>query len=144
MFHRIIMVGNLGRDPEMRYVASGQAVVSMSVAVNSQYTNSAGTVVKQTTWFRVTVWGKTAEACSKYLRKGSSVLVEGTLQPDQNTGGPRVWTSKSGSVGASYDVLASTVRFLSRKDDDGSDNGSLDQALSAVDQYYEGSEELPF
>ena len=122
-FHTIIIVGNLGRDPEMRYMQDGTAVTTLNVASNRQYTSN-GQKVKETTWFRVSVWGAQAESCNTYLKKGSSVLVEGELKPDKETGGPRVYES-NGKHGASYEVTARTVRFLggangqSQPEDDG-------------------------
>lgn len=118
MFHTIIIVGNLGRDPEMRYLPSGQAVTNFSIATSRQYTGSDGQQVKETIWFRITAWGKQAETCNQYLKKGSKVLVEGRLNPDPSTGGPRIWTKNDGSSGASFEVTASTVRFLSSRSDD--------------------------
>lgn len=115
MYHTIIVVGNLGRDPEMRYTPGGSAVTNFNLASNRQYTASDGTAVKETIWFRISVWGKAAEVCNQYLRKGSKVLVEGRLVPDQATGGPRVWTRQDGTSGASFEVSASTVRFLSSR-----------------------------
>jgi single-strand DNA-binding protein len=114
MYHMIIIVGNLGRDPEMRYTPSGQAVTNFSVATNRQYTDSSGQLVKETIWFRVSTWGKQAETCSQYLKKGSKVLVEGRLVPDPKTGGPRIWQGQNGP-GASFEVSAGTVRFLSSR-----------------------------
>ncbi len=115
MYHTIIIVGNLGHDPEMRYTPSGQAVTSFSVATNRQYTASDGTQVKETTWFRVSAWGKQAEVCNQYLRKGSKVLVEGRLNVDPATGGPRTYTRNDGSVGTSFEVTSNIVRFLSSR-----------------------------
>src|SRR4030043_2343388 len=83
MYHTIILIGNLGRDPEMRYTPSGQAVTNFSVATNRQYTGSDGTQVKETIWFRESAGGRTAETCNQYLKKGSKVLVEGRLTPDK-------------------------------------------------------------
>ena len=103
MFHTIIIVGNVGKDPEMRYTPSGQAVTSFSVATNRQYTTGSGEQVKETIWFRITTWGKQAEICNQYLKKGSKVLIEGRLTPDKNTGGPRIWNKQDGSTGASFD-----------------------------------------
>jgi single-strand DNA-binding protein len=117
MYHTIILVGNLGRDPEMRYTPSGQAVTNLNVATNRQYTASDGTQVKETIWFRVSTWGKSAETCNQYLRKGSKVLIEGRLVPDPSTGGPRTYTRQDGSPGAAFEVNASTVRFLSSRDE---------------------------
>ncbi len=113
-FHTIIIVGNLGRDPEMRYTPSGKPVTSFSVASSRSYNNPNGEKVEETIWFRVTAWDKQAETCNQYLRKGSKVLVEGRLVPDKN-GGPRIWTKQDGTSGASFEVTAATVRFLSTR-----------------------------
>jgi single-strand DNA-binding protein len=118
MFQTIILAGNLGRDPEMRYLPSGQALTTFSVATNRQYTGSDGQLVKETTWFRITAWGKQAETCNQYLKKGSKVLVEGRLTSDSATGGPRIWNRQDGTPGASFEVSASTVRFLGRTGED--------------------------
>jgi single-strand DNA-binding protein len=117
-FHTIIIVGNLGKDPEMRYTPSGQPVTSFSVATSRSYSNQAGEKVDETIWFRVTAWGKLAETCNQYLRKGKSVLVEGRISPDKN-GGPRVFTRQDGTSGSSYEVVASTVRFLGNRSEGG-------------------------
>jgi single-strand DNA-binding protein len=115
MYHTIIIVGNVGRDPEMRYTPSGQAVTSFSVASNRRYTSSNGEQVNETIWFRISAWGKQAEICNQYLKKGSKVLVEGRLTPDKNTGGPRIWQKQDGSSASSFEVTAGTVRFLSTR-----------------------------
>ncbi|MGB9585809.1 MAG: single-stranded DNA-binding protein [Anaerolineales bacterium] len=114
-YHTIILAGNLGRDPEMRYTPSGQPVTSFSVAVNDNYTSNAGEKIQRTIWFRVTAWGKQAEICNNYLKKGQKVLVEGRLVVDPNTGGPRIWQRQDGSSAASFEVSAQAVRFLSSK-----------------------------
>lgn len=131
MYHTIIIAGNVGKDPEMRYTPSGQAVTSFSVATNRQYTTGNGEQVKETIWFRISTWGKQAEICNQYVRKGSKVLIEGRLTPDKNTGGPRVWTKQDGSAGASFEVTASTVRFLSSRGEGGGEmpvHGSMEGA----------------
>jgi single-strand DNA-binding protein len=115
MFHTLIIVGNVGRDPEMRYTPSGQAVTSFSVASNRKYTSSNGEQVSETIWFRVSAWGKQAEICNQYLKKGSRVLIEGRLTPDKASGGPRIWQRQDGSSAASFEVTAQTVRFLSTR-----------------------------
>jgi len=116
MYHTIIIVGNVGKEPEMRYTPAGQAVTSFSVATSRKYTSGNGEQVNETIWFRVSTWGKTAEVCSQYIHKGSKVLVEGRLTPDKATGGPKVWTKQDGTSGASYEVTAQTVRFLSKNE----------------------------
>ncbi len=119
MYQSLTIVGNVGKEPEMRYTPSGQAVTSFSVATNRQYTNNNGQQVKETIWFRVSAWGKLAETCNQYLHKGSKVLVEGRLTADPNTGGPRIWQKQDGSAGASFEVTANTVRFLSSRGEGG-------------------------
>ena len=115
MYQTLILIGNLGKDPEMRFTPSGQPVTTMSVATNRRYNNTDGQPVKETTWFRITVWGKQAEACNQHLHKGSRVLVEGRLTPDPETGGPHIWEN-NGKYGASFDVTASAVRFVSSRE----------------------------
>lgn len=138
MYHTIIIVGNLGRDPEMRYTPSGQAVTSFSVATSRQYTGSDGQKVKETIWFRVSAWGKQAETCNQYLRKGSKVLVEGRLVPDPTSGGPRVFTRQDGSTGASFEISAGTVRFMSTRSESEGDMGGEDQSEG------DAGDEIPF
>ncbi len=115
MYQKIIIVGNLGRDPEMRYTPDGTPVTTLSVATNRKWTNQGGTTGEETTWFRVTAWRKTAEAAAKYLNKGRQVLIEGRLKPDPQTGGPKVWQRQDGTAGASYEITASTIRFLGQQ-----------------------------
>jgi single-strand DNA-binding protein len=138
MYHTIIIAGNLGNDPEMRYTPSGQAVTNFSVATNRQYTASNGEQVKETTWFRISTWGRTAEVCNQYLRKGSRVLVEGRMNSDQSTGGPRTYQRRDGTYGASYEVTANVVRFMSTR--------SEDEAYQSDDSFGQAAEEdeIPF
>lgn len=121
MYHTIIIAGNVGKDAEMRYTPSGQAVTNFSVATNRQYTTGNGEQVKETVWFRVSTWGKLAEICNQYIRKGSKVLIEGRLTPDKATGSPRVFETEGGH-GASYEVNAQTVRFLSSRNESGEEH----------------------
>lgn len=118
MYSKVIIVGNLGKDAEMRYTPSGQAVTSFSVAASRQYTNNNGERVKETTWFRVSAWGKLADACSQ-LKKGAKVLVEGRLTGDPQTGNPRIWSGQDGTPHTSFEVSASTIRFLSPRTEAG-------------------------
>ena len=112
MYQKLVIVGNRGTDPEMRYTAAGQAVTNFSVATNRRYTSSDGNQVDETTWFRVSVWGKQAETTNQYLKKGNKVLVEGRLNPDRETGGPKIWTRQDGTSAASFEMTADVVRFL--------------------------------
>ena len=140
MYHQIVVVGNLGRDPEMRYTPSGTPVTSFNVATNRKYTGSDGQPVKETTWFRVSVFGKQAEACATYLKKGNACLVEGRLVPDPQSGGPRIFQRQDGTSGASFEVTANTVRFLSSRAEGGAPVGD-----AGVEGVPAGNEEdIPF
>ena len=118
MYHKITIAGNLGRDPEMRYLPTGQAVTNVNVATNRTYKDSNGEKVSETTWFRVAIWGARGEVVNQYLKKGSKVLIEGRLTCDPETGGPKVFTRSDGTAGSSYEITADNVVFLSSKSED--------------------------
>lgn len=143
MYERVIIAGNVGQDPEMRYTPSGQPVTSFSVATNRQYTNNRGEAVKETKWFRVSSWGKQAEVCNQYLKKGAKVLVEGTLQSDPATGGPRVWQAQDGTSRANFELTAQSIRFLSSKSEQPGRHATDEQR---EDAYNLGApeEDIPF
>ena len=142
MFQKIIIVGNLGGDPEMRYTPSGQAVTNFSVATNRKYKGSDGTQVKETVWFRISAWGKQAETCNTYLKRGSKVLIEGRMNADPATGGPRMWQGTDGQVRASFEVTASSVNFMSTKAEDEARGNGGDYQPAGPDIGDDG--ELPF
>ena len=119
MYQIIILTGNLGSDPEMRYMADGTAVTNFSMATNRKWTGNDGALKEEVTWFRVSVWGRQAESVNQYLSKGRRVMVEGRLRPDPETGGPRLWTAQDGTVRASFEVTANDVKFLSGSTSDG-------------------------
>ncbi len=137
MFQKLIITGNLGNDPEMRYMSDGQAVTNLSIACNRRWTDRAsGEQQEEVTWFRVSVWGRQAEAVNQYLRKGRQVLVEGRLRPDPDTGAPRLWTRNDGSVGASFEVVADRVQFLGGNNgngENGHENGAVKTAVYEED-----------
>lgn len=107
MYNRIILIGNLTKDPELRYTPQGTPVASFRIAVNTRYKQSEEQR-EDTLFIDVVTFGKQAETCSQYLGKGKSVLVEGRLQE-------RRWESE-GQQKSKFEVIAQTVRFLSRKD----------------------------
>ena len=111
MYHNVTILGNLGSDPDLRYTPNGNAVCSLNVACNHKYSNANGELIEETTWFRVSTWGKSAEAVSQYLHKGNPVFIEGRMKPDEN-GNPKTFSRNDGSVGASYEVTASLVKFI--------------------------------
>ena len=86
MYQRIIIVGRLGRDPEMRYLPSGEAVANLSVATTDKFKDKQGQMVEQTEWHRISFFGRTAEVCGQYLKKGSQVYVEGSLRTRKYAG----------------------------------------------------------
>lgn len=104
-FNKVIVVGNLGRDPELRYTPQGTPVCSFSVASNERRKGSDGEFQDITTWFRVTAWGKQAETVSKYLTKGRSVYVEGRLRVED-------WTDKDGKSRYTLELHATDVQFI--------------------------------
>ncbi len=143
MFHTIIIAGNVGRDPEIRYTPGGQSVTSFSVATSRNY-KSQGQTVKETIWFRVTCWAKLAEFANTYVKKGQKVLIEGRLTADPNTGGPRTWTRQDGTVAASFEVNASNVALLSSRGDvEGQYSGGGTAASASTGTSYAGSEMNP-
>ena len=110
--HKTIVIGHLGRDPEMRYTRSGTAVTNFSVAVKDKgYTD--GEEVEITVWYRISTWNKLAEACQQYLNKGDKVYVEGKLVADAETGGPRIWGEEEAK--ANFEINAQIVEFLVTK-----------------------------
>jgi single-strand DNA-binding protein len=116
MYQKIIIVGNLGGDPQMRYMPDGTAVTSFSVATNRRWNDRNGQQVDETTWFRISAWGRQAETANEYLSKGKQVLVEGRIKPDPATGGPRMWTGQDGTLRASFEVVADSIRFIGSRD----------------------------
>lgn len=117
MYQKLVIIGYLGRDPEMRYLPDGTAVTKFSIATSEKWTDKAGAKQEETTWFTCDVWGKKAETAHQYLSKGSKVLVEGRLKPDANTGGPRLWTAQDGTVRANFEVKVDNFKFLDSKGD---------------------------
>jgi single-strand DNA-binding protein len=111
-FHSTEVIGNLGADPVLRYTTGGQAVTSFSVAADRRFTTSDGKTVDETTWFNISVWGRQAEPCSKYLKKGRQVFIKGRLVSDRATGGPRTFPRQNGETGAKFELNADLVQFL--------------------------------
>jgi len=103
--NKVILIGNLGRDPEIRYTQGGQAVANFTLATTESFTTREGKREERTEWHRIVVWGKTAELCTQYLAKGRSVYVEGRLQT-------REWEDKDGQKRRTTEVVAQTVQFL--------------------------------
>jgi single-strand DNA-binding protein len=103
--NKVILIGNLGRDPELRYTKGGQAVANFSLATSDSFTNREGAREERTEWHRIVAWAKTAELCAKYLSKGRTVYIEGQLRT-------RDWEDKDGNKRQTTEVHAQTVQFL--------------------------------
>jgi single-strand DNA-binding protein len=104
-FNKIIIVGNLGRDPELRYTPQGTAVCNFSMATTDKRRDKSGEFQEVTTWFRVTLWDKKAEVAAKYLQKGSQVYIEGRLKLDE-------WTDRDGNTRQTLDVTGTDMQFV--------------------------------
>jgi len=103
--NKAILIGNLGRDPELRYTQGGQAVANFSIATTERYSSRDGERQERTEWHNIVTWGKTAENCAQYLSKGSSCYVEGRLQT-------REWEDKEGNKRRTTEVVAQVVQFI--------------------------------
>ena len=103
--NKVILIGNLGRDPELRYTQSGQGVANFTLATNERWRDKDGNNQERTEWHRIVVWGKQAESCAQYLQKGRSVYVEGRLQT-------RDWEDREGNKRQTTEITALTVQFL--------------------------------
>ncbi len=141
MYHKITLIGNLGRDPEMRYTPSGQAVTNFSMATTEKWTGQDGQPQERTLWWKVSAFGKMAETVNQYLKKGAKVYVEGRINGDPKTGGPRIFQRQDGTAGSSFDVTASTVKFLSSRTDAG--GGAAPSGMIESEPLVEG-EDIPF
>ncbi|MGI6379213.1 MAG: single-stranded DNA-binding protein [Anaerolineae bacterium] len=140
-YHKTVIVGNLGQNPELRKTQTGISVTSFSVAVNEYWPDANGERQEKTTWYRVTCWRKLAETCAKYLAKGREVLVEGTMQE------PTIWVDKDGNNRSSLELTARTVQFGSNRNGaDAAGNGGESvktvKPVEAIDEI--ADDEIPF
>ena len=122
--NKVILVGNLGRDPEMRYLPSGEAVANLALATTDKYKDKSGQMVEQTEWHRVSFFGRTAEVCGQYLKKGSSVYVEGSLRT-------RKYTDKDGIERYATEIRGLGMQMLGGRSGGGMadmDDGGYSQA----------------
>jgi single-strand DNA-binding protein len=106
--NKVIVLGNLGRDPEVKFTPSGQAVCNFSVATTDKWDDKSGQKQERTEWHRIVVWGKLAELCGQYLKKGRQAYVEGRLQT-------REWQDKEGQKRTTTEIVAQAVQFLGGK-----------------------------
>jgi len=136
-FNKVLLMGNLTRDPELRYIPSGQPVTSFSIAVNRNFTGQTGEKKEEVSFIRIVVWGKLAEICNEYLKKGRPVFVEGRLQS-------RSWEAQDGSKRSTTEVVAQNVQFLGtagggKSRGEGSQDSFSDDPSSPFDEPASGS-----
>lgn len=115
-FNKIILIGNLGKDPDLRYTPQGKAVCSFSMATNEKRKDKSGELQDITTWFKITLWGNQAETASKYLSKGRPVYIEGRLRIEE-------WTDRDNNNRYTLDVQATDMQFISAGREDGGGGG---------------------
>ena len=135
MYQKTIVVGHLGRDPEMRYTQSGVPVTSFSVATTRKWSNANGEQQEKTTWFRITCWRKLAELTAQYLKKGRLVLVEGDIDAS-------AFTDREGNARASLELTATNIKFLGGRGE-GEGEGSPGAAAGS-DDFPVHEDEIPF
>ena len=138
--NKIIVIGNLGRDPEMRYTPSGQSVTSFSIASNRRYTTASGEQREETEWFNVNAWGRLAETCNQYLTKGQQVYVEGRLTS-------RTYQGRDGDTRVSLDINLTEMQMLGRRGDNMNEGGSpygSGSGMSGGGDPYDDIDDLPF
>lgn len=122
--NKVILVGNLGRDPELNYLASGQSVAKFSLATTRGYKDKNGELKEETEWHNIVAWGRTGEICAQYLKKGSQAYIEGRIQT-------RNWEDKQGNKRTSVEIIAENVQMLGRRGDSGESTGSGSAARPA-------------
>lgn len=122
-FNKVILVGNLGRDPELRYTPQGTPVCSFTMATNERRKDKTGEMQDHTTWFRITLWGRQAETASQYLTKGRPVYIEGRLRVEE-------WTDRDGKPRHTLEIHATDMQFIGSRGDDGGGGGARPAASS--------------
>ena len=140
MYQKFIILGNLGSDPEMRYMPNGTAVTNFSVAVNRKWTDGDGEKHEETMWVRVSAFGKRAEVVNEWLEKGRQVLVEGRLKVDPNTGGPTIYQRRDGTAGASFEMTMDAFSFAGTRADSEQASAPADSASESASE----DDEIPF
>ncbi len=138
--NKVILLGRLGQDPELKYTPGGSAVCNFSLATTESWTDKSGQKQEKTEWHRVVVWGKLAELCNQYLAKGRQAFLEGRLQT-------RSWDDKDGNKRYTTEILASTVQFIGGPSANANQNSNVDTSYSqapAPAQEYQISSDASF
>ncbi len=137
--NKIIVIGHLGRDPEMRYTPNGQSVTSFSVASSRRYTTASGERREETEWFNVSAFGRQAELCNQYLSKGRQIYVEGRLRS-------RSYEGRDGQMRFVNEITMTDMQFLGGGSGTGDDRSSMDRAAATEDDLppVDDVDDLPF
>jgi single-strand DNA-binding protein len=138
--NKVMLIGNLGKDPEVRYTASGQAVTGFSMATSEKFKGKSGEMEERTEWHNVTLWGKLAEIAGEYLSKGKTVYIEGRLQT-------RKWQDKSGNDRYTTEIVGEKMQMLSAKGDGprrGADASSEPVGGSSYEEPPFQDDDIPF
>ena len=123
--NRVILIGNLGRDPEIRYTQSGEPIANFSLATTEKWTGKDGNKQERTEWHNIVAWGKLGEICGQYLKKGKLVYIEGSIRTDS-------WDDKeSGQKKYRTEIVANTMKMLDRRGDEGGGGGGYDRGSSS-------------
>jgi single-strand DNA-binding protein len=138
-FNKITLVGNLGRDPELRYTPQGTPVCSFSLATNERRKDKTGEMQDQTTWFRVTLWGRQAETASQYLSKGRPVYIEGRLRVEE-------WTDRDGKARHTLEVTATDMQFIGggRNEEPQAERAAPSEQASEPQHDFAADDDVPF
>ena len=126
--NKVMLIGNLGRDPEIRYTTSGQAVANFTLATTEKYTNKSGERQEDTEWHRIVAWGRLAEICGEYLTKGRMVYIEGSIRT-------RSWEDKEGNTRYTTEIVARNMQMLGGQ-------GGRTEAPSTADEKIPGDFEI--
>ena len=135
--NKVILVGNLGRDAELRYTPGGAAVATLNLATTEVWNDKGGQRQEKTEWHRIVVWGKQAEIAAEYLKKGRSVYIEGSLQT-------REWTDRDGNKRYTTEVRAQRLQFLGRPDDRGGSPAAAPVEDAGEPQAGYAEDDIPF
>lgn len=139
--NKVILIGNLGKDPEIRYTSSGQAVANFPVATTEVSTNKDGNKQEYTEWHRIVAWGRLAEICGEYLTKGKPVYIEGSIRT-------RSWEDKTGNTRWTTEIVARNMQMLGYAGDGGSQQSGTDDKIpedfSFDDSDADSDEDIPF
>ena len=134
--NKVILIGNLGKDPEVRYLDSGVAVANFSLATTESYKNKEGERISQTEWHNIVLWRGLAEVAEKWLKKGSSVYIEGKIRS-------RKWEDKEGNTRYTTEILADNMTMLGKKEDSSAEKTETTPEQESIPQEEKG-DDLPF